>query len=165
MEAASLGRVCRPRQLQQLQGWYSNEAMRFASPCRQSTHKTDFYSSDTDLADAFTEAKQIFEDTLCENEHDKEWITSRASVKDVIQVVADARDAYDAKHNSKAWKWLAQFSSRVKYYSSILDVMVEHHPEYAALAWGTMKLLFVVRILMPLIILPLQLTLIGCCKP
>jgi hypothetical protein len=106
------------------------------------------------LGDAFKEAKQIFEDALCENEHDKAWITSRASIKDVVQIVADARDAYHTRRTSKAWKWLAQFSSRVEYYSSILDVMVEHHPEYAALAWGAMKLLFVVRIWMPLLILP-----------
>jgi len=62
----------------------------------------------------------------------------------VIQAVGDARDAYHAKRNSKAWKWLAQFSSRVQYYSSILDVMGQHNPEYAALAWGAMKLLIVV---------------------
>jgi len=32
----------------------------------------------------------------------------------------------------------------VQYYSSILDVMGQHNPEYAALAWGAMKLLIVV---------------------
>ncbi|KAN0116708.1 hypothetical protein V8E51_002685 [Hyaloscypha variabilis] len=124
MEAPSLARLCPPHQLQQFQGWYSNDLV-----------------SDTILADVFAEAKQIFEDVLCENEHDKAWITSGASIKDVIQAVGDARDAYHARRNSKAWKWLVQFSSRVQYYSSVFDVMGQHHPEYAALAWGAMKLL------------------------
>ncbi|PWW73202.1 hypothetical protein C7212DRAFT_223912, partial [Tuber magnatum] len=46
----------------------------------------------------------------------------------------------------KPRKWLECFSSRVAYYGKIMDVLVQHHPEYASLAWGTMKLLFVLVI-------------------
>ncbi|KAE8441311.1 hypothetical protein EG329_005506 [Mollisiaceae sp. DMI_Dod_QoI] len=126
MATTSLGRVCRPHQLQELQGWYGSGAV-----------------SDTILEDVFAEAKQIFEDALCENEYDKTWITSRASIKDVIQAVQDAQDTYHAKLNSKAWKWLALFSSRVQYYSPILDAMAQNLPAYASLAWGAMRVLFV----------------------
>ncbi|KAF2178655.1 hypothetical protein K469DRAFT_731662 [Zopfia rhizophila CBS 207.26] len=95
------------------------------------------------LENAFTEGRQTFNDVLCDREKDKAWISDRASIKDVLQAVSDARDKYRAKRTSKAWKWLTQLSARVNYYGSILDVMVQHHPEYAALAWGAMKVLFV----------------------
>ncbi|KAH8588667.1 hypothetical protein B0O99DRAFT_600563 [Bisporella sp. PMI_857] len=122
-------------QILQSKGWYGNDSVRCAI--------SQLHLNDTVLADAFTESKQIFEDALCQNEDDKAWIASQASIKDVVQAVGDARDAYHAHRSSKAWKWLTQFSSRNTYYSSVLDVMVQHHPEYASLAWGAMKMLFV----------------------
>jgi hypothetical protein len=36
---------------------------------------------------------------------------------------------------------MEQVSERVHYYGNIMDVLVQHHPEYVSLAWGTMKLL------------------------
>ncbi|KAK7977187.1 hypothetical protein PG988_004677 [Apiospora saccharicola] len=42
----------------------------------------------------------------------------------------------------KAKYWLHSFAKKVTFYGGILDVFVQHHPEYAALAWGAMKLLF-----------------------
>ncbi|KAI9690899.1 MAG: hypothetical protein M1822_008519 [Bathelium mastoideum] len=95
------------------------------------------------LENAFTEGRQTFNDMLCDREADKAWISDRASIKDVLQAVSDARNRYHTKRTSKAWKWLTQLSARVNYYGSILDVLVQHHPEYAALAWGAMKVLFV----------------------
>lgn len=54
-------------------------------------------------------------------------------------------DAYESKRsNSSARKWLQKFSRRVTHYSNILDVFVQHHPEYVALVWGAMKFLFLV---------------------
>lgn len=35
-----------------------------------------------------------------------------------------------------------------------MDVLVQHHPEYVALAWGAMKLLFVVSLPDHLILWP-----------
>lgn len=162
MASASLSRPYHPHpyQVQQAQGWYSNNDARWASLQRveqedAQTQETDHHSNDTVLADVFREAKKAFEDTLCENEDDRSWISGRASIKDVLEVVNDAQNVYHGKRASKAWKWLTQFSSRVTYYSSILDVMVQHHPEYAALAWGAMKLLFVVSMFLRLLQLPL----------
>ncbi|KAH7363705.1 hypothetical protein BKA66DRAFT_444624 [Pyrenochaeta sp. MPI-SDFR-AT-0127] len=80
---------------------------------------------------------------LCDSEKDKAWVPAGASMKDVIQAVSASQDKYNARRTSKAWKWLIQLSTRVNYYGSVLDVMVQHHPEYAALVWGTMKVLFV----------------------
>lgn len=66
-------------------------------------------------------------------------------MNDIVEAVNGTQDRYNAKRSSKAWKWLTQLSSRINHYGSILDVMVQHHPEYAALVWGAMKVLFVVR--------------------
>ncbi|KAL9619836.1 MAG: hypothetical protein Q9160_005576 [Pyrenula sp. 1 TL-2023] len=95
------------------------------------------------LTAAFVEGRQSFEDALCNSEAEKAWVSRRASMEDVVQAIGVAREKYHARRMSKAWKWLTLFSGRVTHYSSILDVMVQHHPEYAALAWGAMKLLFV----------------------
>lgn len=40
--------------------------------------------------------------------------------------------------------YLADLSIKVVYYGNILDVLMQHHPEYVALAWGSFKLAFVV---------------------
>lgn len=51
---------------------------------------------------------------------------------------------YQNDSKSTAKSWLYKFSRRIHYYSQVLDVMVQHHPEYVSLAWGTMKFLFIV---------------------
>ena len=35
-------------------------------------------------------------------------------------------------------------SEKLLYYSNVFDVLAQHHPEYVALAWGTLKFLFIV---------------------
>jgi len=32
------------------------------------------------------------------------------------------------------------------YYGKVLDMLAQHHPEYVALAWGTVKLVLTVRL-------------------
>ncbi|KAK8043795.1 hypothetical protein PG994_012633 [Apiospora phragmitis] len=44
--------------------------------------------------------------------------------------------------DSKAYVWLEKFSDRVVHYGAVLDVFVQHQPEYTALVWGTFKFLF-----------------------
>lgn len=56
----------------------------------------------------------------------------------------EVQEAYLRSHNSKARRWLNTFADRVTFYGNIFDVLVQHHPEYVSLAWGTFKLLFVV---------------------
>jgi hypothetical protein len=52
---------------------------------------------------------------------------------------------YERRHeNNKISRWLSRLSSRICHYGRIFDVLVQHHPEYVSLAWGAMKLLFVV---------------------
>jgi len=49
-----------------------------------------------------------------------------------------------SKSKAKARLWLTGLSEKLVHYGNIFDVMVQHHPEYVSLAWGTFKLLFVV---------------------
>lgn len=51
-----------------------------------------------------------------------------------------------AKVTAKARTWLAETSEVLVHYGYIFDVMMQHHPEYASLAWGTFKLLFIVSV-------------------
>lgn len=68
------------------------------------------------------------------------------SLRDVESVVSCAKKEYQTKRNSKPYKWLGRVSTRLVYYGNIFDVLAQHHPEYVALAWGAMKLLFVVSV-------------------
>ena len=42
----------------------------------------------------------------------------------------------------KVYIYIAAFSKRICYYDNVMDVLVQHHPEYISLAWGAMKLVF-----------------------
>ncbi|KAK8038644.1 hypothetical protein PG993_007055 [Apiospora rasikravindrae] len=54
-----------------------------------------------------------------------------------------AMKQYSSSHSdSKAKRWLHSFAQKVTFYGGVLDVFVQHHPEFVALAWGAMKLLF-----------------------
>lgn len=73
------------------------------------------------------------------------WLKKIHTIADVQEEVTKAEKRYNLRSkDSKVRKWLARFSSGVLYYGRILDVLVQHHPEYVSLAWGTTKLLFVV---------------------
>jgi hypothetical protein len=65
-------------------------------------------------------------------------------MQDMMDSLAEARALYSSKANSQARKWLVRLSSRVVYYADVMDMLVQHHPEYVSLGWGTFKLLFVV---------------------
>jgi hypothetical protein len=65
----------------------------------------------------------------------------------VQQAVNAAKEMYEARsHQPKVRKWLGKFSERVMHYGKIMDTLANYHPEYCALAWGTMKFLLMVRI-------------------
>ncbi|KAF8246083.1 hypothetical protein K440DRAFT_491115, partial [Wilcoxina mikolae CBS 423.85] len=66
-------------------------------------------------------------------------------LRDVETAVTAAKMHYETRSKqSKAREWLGKFSARIVFYSSVLDVFVQHHPEYVSLVWGAMKFLFVV---------------------
>ena len=63
-------------------------------------------------------------------------------MNDVQKVLEVAKTRYESKARSKARKWVAIFSKKVKIYGSVLDVFVQQAPEYVSLIWGAFKLLF-----------------------
>ena len=67
-------------------------------------------------------------------------------MKEILDVVSDLKCRYDASSSKKkrVQKWLDKFSSYITYYGAVLDTLAQHHPEYVALAWGTIKFLFIV---------------------
>ena len=98
--------------------------------------------------DAFNAAKEHFQQSSILSDREKAIVSSASCIEDVQQAVADSLAQYEAKsESSKTRKWLQKASEMLCHYGTILDVFVQHHPEYVALVWGTMKLLFVVSIL------------------
>ncbi|KAF2736243.1 hypothetical protein EJ04DRAFT_598270, partial [Polyplosphaeria fusca] len=61
----------------------------------------------------------------------------------VHEAVNTAQKIYEHKKRSKALKWLTKFSSRISIYGSALDMLAQHHPEYLALAWGSIKFIVI----------------------
>jgi len=93
---------------------------------------------------AHEEAVAIFTKVLTEDEQKRVWCGNHLSMRDVLDAVNISKKVYESKPNSKARKWLSIFSSRVIHYGDIMDVLVQHHPEYVSLVWGAMKFLFLV---------------------
>jgi hypothetical protein len=75
----------------------------------------------------------------------QDWLKKKHTIADVQDEIRKAREKYNLRsQGSRVRKWLSRFSAGVLYYGQIMDVLVQHHPEYVSLAWGTTKLLFVV---------------------
>jgi hypothetical protein len=72
------------------------------------------------------------------------WLQGVHTTTDVEDEVRKAKLKYDAKPKGWCRRWLGELSLGIMHYASILDVLVQQHPEYVSLAWGTTKLLFVV---------------------
>ncbi|KAI0536027.1 hypothetical protein GGR58DRAFT_514881 [Xylaria digitata] len=113
---------------------------------------SSWYSA-TDEKEGTDSANNIFQDALAafssELSKDKkkfDWIieSGHTNVEAVLASVVEARVAYETrKGDSKIREALVAFSERVHHYSGIMDVLVSHHPEYTALAYGAIKFLFV----------------------
>jgi hypothetical protein len=91
-----------------------------------------------------------FKKRLASQSAKRAWIDDLKATRlqDVIDQVVKAQARYDyGKGDSKLRKRITSFSKRVAYYGKVLDVMVQHHPEYVSLAWGSLKLVFGVRVL------------------
>ena len=94
--------------------------------------------------DVYDKAVELYNVRYTNDAAKRQWIGSRNTLADVEAAVVAAKDRYEAKSQSRARKALGRFSSGIMYYGNIMDVLAQHHPEYVSLAWGTMKMLFVV---------------------
>jgi hypothetical protein len=77
----------------------------------------------------------------------QDWLKKKHTIANVQEEIKKAQEKYNlTSQGSRVRKWLSRFSAGALYYGLILDVLVQHHPEYVSLAWGTTKLLFVVSV-------------------
>jgi hypothetical protein len=104
------------------------------------------YTNHSNVAcDAFDKAKAKFSSALTHDQDKVALINSHHTLGDVQNAVVDAARLYEARKTSpKATKWLQALSKRVKFYGDVMDMLVQHHPEYVSLAWGAMKFLLIV---------------------
>ncbi|KAK0120267.1 hypothetical protein ONS95_011673 [Cadophora gregata] len=118
---------------------------------RPKTMYSDWYSgtniasklSTAIISEAYEEARNIFQTELSTSEKEKVWANEKSSIDAVRDEVSRASERYHSSRSpTKAREWLLKFSERVAHYGAIMDVLVQHHPEYTSLAWGTMKFLF-----------------------
>jgi hypothetical protein len=72
------------------------------------------------------------------------FASKATSLQDVESAVRAAQAKYNSVKPTKARKWLGCVAGRLMHYSNVFDVLVQHHPEYVALAWGAMKFMFIV---------------------
>lgn len=100
------------------------------------------------LHNIFDQACQKFSLEMTKDGKKRRFACSFDTITDVQEVVNQSMTKYESnRKTSTARIWLVRFSERIKLYEEVLDVFVQHHPEYVALAWGAMKFLFTVRIL------------------
>jgi hypothetical protein len=90
---------------------------------------------------------RIFQKKLTKDLAKKSKAQTTTSLDDVHETVEAAHAKYeDPGNQSKARERLRRFSGTLLYYGNIMDVLVQHHPEYVSLVWGAMKFLFVVSL-------------------
>ena len=95
--------------------------------------------------EAYLEGLKIFKESLTRDPEKKAVADDLASsnLSGVLRAVSNAKDHYESRRASnKISEGLLSFSKRVAYYGTVVDVLVQHHPEYVSLVWGAMKLLF-----------------------
>lgn len=94
--------------------------------------------------EVYANAAQLFARQNTTDGEKRRWIAKNSSLEDIEAAVLAAKARYEGRTHSRVRKALARFSATFMYYSKIGDMFAQQHPEYTSLAWGTMKLLFVV---------------------
>lgn len=113
----------------------------------------DWYEKPADqdadiLEAAFQEAVEGFSTHLSRDKRKIDFVNERTTMRDMQDAVTKSMSKYEASQKDSQVKfWLRSFSERILFYGDILDVFVQHHPEYVSLAWGAMKFLFTVSTL------------------
>lgn len=98
------------------------------------------------VKNAFKKGVLKFYTVLTKDSRKIALVNQADEIQDIQKIVVGLQTKYESRRASgKTHKWITKFSKRVAIYGDILDVLVQHHPEYVALVWGAMKFLFVVR--------------------
>ncbi|KAK7912160.1 hypothetical protein PG985_014641 [Apiospora marii] len=96
---------------------------------------------------AFEKGKEIIKSELPEKDRDEILSSQGTSIRDFVFTILEAHAKYQSRKESKAYLWLKRLSSRVVHYGAVLNVFVQHHPEYVSLVWGTFKFLFTIKLI------------------
>lgn len=95
---------------------------------------------------AYNEALAIFKHDLTKDPSKvrlADELLTTSTFDDVFREVLKAKSRCEsASRAPKLRECLEAFSQRVLHYSSVMDVLVQHHPEYVSLVWGAMKFIF-----------------------
>ncbi|KAG5659611.1 hypothetical protein KAF25_002170, partial [Fusarium avenaceum] len=119
-----------------LSTWYSLD-----NQAQQTTYSNFAFPA---AQQAFQEGLNCFASNLTNDAEKVEFSKGFGSIQDIQILVRDSFIKYsDEKRFPKASKWLQRTISKVHHYGNIMDVLVQHHPEYVSLAWGAMKFVLV----------------------
>jgi hypothetical protein len=103
---------------------------------------TGRYVPDDIARHAFEAAKLQITNELQETDQQMILASGFVSMQSFLSTLLDARSKYESRRSGKAFAWLEKLSSRVMRYATVLDVLVQQHPEYVSLVWGSFKFLF-----------------------
>ncbi|KAJ0163678.1 hypothetical protein CTA2_2590 [Colletotrichum tanaceti] len=93
--------------------------------------------------EAFKAVQKYFQQSATLTLEEKALLTGSHSMEGVQGLVTATLEKYEArKASSKTRGWLERTSEIICHYGTVLDVLVQHRPEYVSLAWGAMKLIF-----------------------
>jgi hypothetical protein len=101
--------------------------------------------------DSRNDATQVFEDAIkdfraslgsAERAQFKEFGTAREMIKDLENACEDVRNGHKL---SKLCKRISRFASAWEPFFEITSIFVQTHPEFAGIAWGAIRLVFLVK--------------------
>lgn len=95
------------------------------------------------VQEVYDNAVDLFKTRYTSSEEKRRWLADKHTFHEVQATVLVAKAKYDSRTQSKARKHLHKFSAGFMYYGRVMDMLVQQQPEYVSLAWGTMKLLFI----------------------
>ena len=95
--------------------------------------------------ETYRNAVVLFNRKFTKSEDKEKWLSDKHTLADVENVLLAAKANYEIRTGSRARNYINRISAGIMYYGNVMDMLVQHHPEYVSLGWGTMKLLFVVR--------------------
>lgn len=92
--------------------------------------------------EAYDDAIEYLKKELRGNDKAHQLLQVGTSIHDIRDIVERAEVKYrESPNKGKGVRcWLRRFSATTMYYGKVLDMLAQHHPEYVALAWGTVKL-------------------------
>ncbi|CZR64931.1 uncharacterized protein PAC_14831 [Phialocephala subalpina] len=106
-------------------------------------------TADRDVAlEAYTKAVEYFTKEFAGNTKALSLLAGHNSILDVVATLEDAKKNYDDQGQKRkaVFKRLNTLSLRIRYYSGVLGALAQRHPEYVALAWGSIKLVLMVKL-------------------